>query len=143
MWRRVRLRGFLGGVGAVAEANVYGVEVPCHDGRAGCAALLLNLSAGETKAAEPTPELLQALATHAGQNLAFYATPLFLRFTPAGFATTGTNKTMKTALRDEGVEPERVRQNAPADRVYWLRGKTYVPFLEEDWKRLQGGGVKL
>jgi acyl-CoA synthetase (AMP-forming)/AMP-acid ligase II len=32
----------LGGFHGVIDANVYGVEVPYHDGRAGCAALLLD-----------------------------------------------------------------------------------------------------
>ena len=34
----------LGKFPSVVDANVYGVQVPNHDGRAGCAALLLNTS---------------------------------------------------------------------------------------------------
>jgi acyl-coenzyme A synthetase/AMP-(fatty) acid ligase len=36
----------LGKFPGVIDANVYGVEVPGHDGRAGCAALLLNPGPG-------------------------------------------------------------------------------------------------
>jgi acyl-coenzyme A synthetase/AMP-(fatty) acid ligase len=36
----------LGRFPGVIDANVYGVEVPGHDGRAGCAALLLNPEPG-------------------------------------------------------------------------------------------------
>jgi acyl-CoA synthetase (AMP-forming)/AMP-acid ligase II len=37
----------LGKFPGVIDANVYGVEVPGHDGRAGCAALLLNPGPGK------------------------------------------------------------------------------------------------
>jgi acyl-CoA synthetase (AMP-forming)/AMP-acid ligase II len=37
----------LGRFPGVIDANVYGVQVPNHDGRAGCAALLLDASTGD------------------------------------------------------------------------------------------------
>lgn len=56
------------------EANVYGVLVPKHDGRAGCAAI-----PADTKI---TPELLEKLAVHVRKGLPKYAVPLFLRIVP-------------------------------------------------------------
>ena len=37
----------LGKFSGIIDANVYGVQVPNHDGRAGCAALLLDASMGD------------------------------------------------------------------------------------------------
>jgi hypothetical protein len=38
----------LGKYPGVIDANVYGVQLPNHDGRAGCAALMLNSEVGQT-----------------------------------------------------------------------------------------------
>src|SRR3569833_392781 len=55
----------------VHEANIYGGQLPHHDGRAGCAALVLSR--------EPSPELLADLARHVAAGLPRYARPLFQR----------------------------------------------------------------
>lgn len=124
----------LGAHPAITEANVYGVLAPSHDGRAGCATVVLR--EGQT----PDAALLRALAHTAQTHLAPYAVPIFLRITPT-LATTGTQKTLKHALREEGVDPAVVR--ARGDRIFWLRDGTYVPFEAADWARLKGGAVKL
>jgi acyl-CoA synthetase (AMP-forming)/AMP-acid ligase II len=130
---------------AVQEANVYGVQLPHHDGRAGCAAIVLGGSAGDgngsgDKRQEPNDALLRSLATHLSTALPRYALPLFLRVVPSlGAQTTGTNKQQKHVLRAQGVSPAKT---AP-DRVYWFRGGTYVPFGKRDWHALRGGRVKL
>jgi acyl-CoA synthetase (AMP-forming)/AMP-acid ligase II len=116
---------------AVADANVYGVELPNHDGRAGCVHILFNQ--------EPTPELLRSLATHAQAKLARFAVPLFLRVTKTLVAT-GNNKQQKHHLRQDGVDPDKVGQ---ADQLFWLRGDTYVPFGKKQWESLRSGNVKL
>ena len=121
---------------AVAEANVYGVLVPGHDGRAGCATLVLKDGARLEEAT------LAGLAELARANLAHYAVPVFLRVAEK-LETTGTNKTVKHALREEGVEPGKVEKGGSGDRLFWLRGAAYVPFRERDWERLQGEGVRL
>ncbi len=54
---------------AVHEVNVYGVEIPHHDGRAGCAAIVLSTT-------DPGPEVLRSLAEHVGAALPRYAAPL-------------------------------------------------------------------
>ncbi|RAL11364.1 putative long-chain fatty acid transporter [Aspergillus homomorphus CBS 101889] len=132
----------LGGHSDVHEANVYGVALPHHDGRAGCAAILLQQ---QTRAADPTvlippsQETMSSLSAHVLKNLPRYAAPQFLRFTVA-MQTTGNNKQQKHVLRSQGVDPSLV---AADDKLYWLQGSQYVPFERDDWSRLQAGKVKL
>ncbi|KAL9949125.1 hypothetical protein ACHAQF_001197 [Verticillium nonalfalfae] len=123
---------------AVREANVYGVELPHHDGRAGCAALVLDEGRGIE--AKPEDALLKSLAEHVKKALPKYALPLFLRVMPdMGMQMTGTNKQQKTGLRGEGVKPGASDESL----MYWLQGDTYVPFTAHDWQQLDGGRVKL
>ncbi|KAG7139811.1 Fatty acid transporter protein like [Verticillium longisporum] len=123
---------------AVREANVYGVELPHHDGRAGCAALVLDEGRGIE--AKPGDALLKSLAEHVKKALPKYALPLFLRVMPdMGMQMTGTNKQQKTGLRGEGVKPGAGDESI----MYWLQGDTYVPFTAHDWQQLDGGRVKL
>lgn len=122
----------LGNHPAVHEANVYGVELPHHDGRAGCVVLVL--------AEEPSDRVLKDLASHAHERLPKFAVPLFLRLTSASeMQLTGTNKQQKHVVRSQGVDPEKTGH----DELYWLKGGTYVKFRQEDWEELRGGKVKL
>ncbi|KAH7634107.1 hypothetical protein B0T09DRAFT_102631 [Sordaria sp. MPI-SDFR-AT-0083] len=132
---------------AVQEANVYGVQLPNHDGRAGCAAISLK---GEGEVGE---EVLESLARHAQKTLPKYAVPLFLRVTSmrdgVGEQTTGTMKQQKQVLREQGVDPGKVtvgKDGKEGDKLYWLdhdgKGR-YVKFGERGWRELQGGRVKL
>ncbi|KAJ3498041.1 hypothetical protein NLG97_g1437 [Lecanicillium saksenae] len=121
----------------VAEANVYGVSLPHHDGRAGCAATSF-------RSGNPSSEELESLATHLRKCLPRYAVPLFLRRVDEvanTSTTTGTHKQQKVALRKAGVNP--VGENGDDITLYWLKGKTYVPFGKEEWNRMQNGKVKL
>ncbi|KAK3352160.1 hypothetical protein B0H65DRAFT_547133 [Neurospora tetraspora] len=120
---------------SVQEANVYGVQLPNHDGRAGCAAISLE-------GGEPNKEVLESLAKHARKTLPKYAVPLFLRvMKEVGGQTTGTMKQQKHVLRQQGVDPGRVGKEG--DRLYWLEEGSYVEFGEKEWRELQGGRVKL
>ncbi|MHA1524988.1 MAG: long-chain-acyl-CoA synthetase [Alphaproteobacteria bacterium] len=87
------LSTFLG----IGEANVYGVEVAHHDGRAGMAALVWPGGVGD----------LDALSHHLRQQLPAYARPVFLRITDEIEATT-TFKQRKVVLQDEGFDPEKI-----------------------------------
>ncbi|KAL7927039.1 very long-chain acyl-CoA synthetase/fatty acid transporter [Trichoderma austrokoningii] len=128
---------------AVREANVYGVQLPHHDGRAGCAAICFD---------KPVPDetTLRSLADHVRASLPRYARPLFLRLVRevgVGSQTTGTNKQQKTSLRAAGVKPrsstETDKQEEEDADMYWLKDDTYVPFREKEWRELEGGRVKL
>ncbi len=117
----------------VLEANVYGVELPHHDGRAGCAAVVLASGADDV-----SPALLDGVAVHVTKSLPNFAVPLFLRVT-SEMPATGNNKQQKHQLRLQGVEPGKVG----GDRLFWLKGGTYVPFGEKQWEELKGGRVRL
>ncbi|KDN45582.1 putative FAT1-long-chain fatty acid transporter [Tilletiaria anomala UBC 951] len=113
------------------EANVYGVLVPSHDGRAGCAAIPVSA----TKAID-----YKKLASHARSRLPKYAVPLFLRVVPA-IEATGTVKQLKGNLRNEGIDPTKVG----TDPLFWLPpgSDAYKPFTHKDFKDLKAGLVKL
>jgi len=120
----------LGSHAAVHEANVYGVELPHHDGRAGCVAIVL--------AEEPSERLLADLAKHVHEKLPRFAVPLFLRLTK-NIVVTGTNKQQKHVVRAQGVDPEKTGE----DELFWLKNGTYVKFSRQDWEELNRGRVRL
>ena len=91
----------LSAVPGVKEANVYGVKVPGHDGRAGMAALVVDAGFD-----------MQGLA--ARLVLPHFARPLFLRLAPETDVT-ATFKQKKVELVREGFDPAAI-----ADPVYWL-----------------------
>ena len=119
---------------AIEEANVYGVQVPHHEGRAGCATIKCN--DGE----EVDDKTLNSIAAYARERLPKYAIPLFLRVTQIMQAT-GNNKQQKHVLRAEGVQPARIRDTK--DQIFWLKGGTYKPFDDNDWATLEAGRMKL
>ena len=100
----------LGKFPQIAECNVYGVQVPGYDGRAGAASIVMadgvSLSTFD----------FGALARHARSVLPGYAVPLFLRVTPQ-LEYTGTMKLTKGRLKSEGVDLDKVTGE---DRIYWL-----------------------
>jgi acyl-CoA synthetase (AMP-forming)/AMP-acid ligase II len=117
---------------AVEEANVYGVELPHHDGRAGCAAIALKTM--------PDAAVLRSLAEHARSKLPKYAVPIFLRLGKGlSAAVTGTNKQQKHNLRVEGIDPMKIGE----DELFWLKGGTYVKFEKGDWDQMNAGQIKL
>lgn len=127
----------LGSHPALREANVYGVQLPGHDGKAGCAAILLK--DGRTF----DEQLRRDLAEHVRKRLPRYALPIFLRLVKKEFEVTGTVKQTKVQLRNEGVDPEKMGD----DEVLWLpnvgTSEGYQDFEKRDWEALVGGQVKL
>lgn len=83
----------------IAEAVVYGVEIPNTNGRAGMAAITLKpeCSLSETD--------LREMVTQFKQNLPNYAVPVFLRIQQQ-VETTGTFKYQKTKLKEQGFDPK-------------------------------------
>ena len=80
----------------VLQVNVYGVEVPGAEGRAGMAALAVGPGFD-----------LQALDALIARDLPAYAQPRFLRLQPE-IETTGTFKFKKADLVAQGFDPARV-----------------------------------
>jgi citronellyl-CoA synthetase len=79
----------------IAFCNVYGVEIPKADGRAGMAALAL---------AEGVKQLdLASFSEHVCSTLPAYARPVFLRI-QRELDTTGTFKLVKGELRSQGYD---------------------------------------
>ncbi len=118
---------------SIYEANVYGVELPHHDGRAGCAAVLFSRKFDHA--------MLDQVASHTTQTLPKYAVPLFLRVV-SNIGATGTNKQQKHLLREEGVDPGKVR-HTQGDKIYWFKEGTYLEFGDKDWEDMKAGRVKL
>ena len=127
----------LGNFPGVSEANVYGVTLPNHDGRAGCAAISVST----------TPFDWKALAAYAREKLPKYAVPPFIRLTNNAM-NTHNNKQNKVQLRQEGVDLKLLGTkvaNGEKDELFWLRpdGVEYVPFRQSDYNALAGGKVRL
>ncbi len=87
----------LSGFPGVETANVYGVEVPGHEGRAGMVALALEAGHNASFDARAFYEL-------AASKLPSYATPVFVRLQSESDVT-GTFKLRKVSLRHEGFDP--------------------------------------
>lgn len=119
----------LGTFDGIEQVNVYGVEVPDNDGRAGMAALV----------ARPGTDMA-ALAAHVKANLPGYAIPLFLRFQKEP-EVTGTFKYRKGDLVAEGFDPAKV----DGEPIYWWKSadNSYVPLDAESYALIQSGKVKL
>ncbi|XP_045156369.2 long-chain fatty acid transport protein 2-like isoform X2 [Mercenaria mercenaria] len=107
----------------IHDANVYGVEVPGSEGRAGMAAIHLENNA------ETSQKILKDIFLHAKENLPSYARPLFLRF-PKEQAVTTTLKQQKTQLRKEGFHPQDID-----DPLFYYddQNKTYSPLTVETY----------
>ncbi|MFN0264818.1 long-chain-acyl-CoA synthetase [Tepidamorphus sp. 3E244] len=86
----------------IRQANVYGVTVPLHNGRAGMAAIVSDRDLD-----------LVALHEHLERELPSYSRPRFLRLLST-LDVTGTFKVKKTDLRAEGFDPRR-----SADPLYF------------------------
>ena len=111
----------------VREANVYGVEAPGADGKAGMASLVVG------------PEFdPAALAAHVDAELPVYARPLFLRL-QSEIETTGTFKYRKADLVADGFDPARVKEP-----LFFRDGRSgYVRMDADLHARIQAGQVRL
>lgn len=101
----------------VELANVYGVEVPGTDGRAGMVAMTVGEGFD-----------MSGLAAHCRAHLPAYAVPLFLRIQPE-VETTGTFKFRKVDLVKEGFDPARMEDPlwflAPGSEEYVRMEETH------------------
>ncbi|KAK5738125.1 hypothetical protein LTR17_006154 [Elasticomyces elasticus] len=129
----------LGRFPGIVEANVYGVEIPSHDGRAGCAAIYVR--PGERESFDWV-----GLREHASLALPKYAVPAFVRLVQNP-SPMHNNKQNKVPLRKEGVDHGLVRGGdaGKEDVLLWARpgGKGYEVFGEQHWAELVAGKARL
>lgn len=100
----------LNGCDQVEFCNVYGVEVPKADGRAGMAAIRLAPGVSELD--------VDAFTQFVSSSLPAYARPVFLRIQP-DIDVTATMKLLKRDLKKEGYDPALV-----TDPLYFLTPAT-------------------
>lgn len=117
----------INGFEQVKFCNVYGVEVPGADGKAGMAAITLNDDVAELD--------LAAFAAYVQKELPSYAVPIFLRIQP-NIDVTGTFKMVKGDLRKQAYNLAEID-----DPVYVMKSgeKTYVE-LDEAYVELIKSG---
>jgi fatty-acyl-CoA synthase len=99
----------------VEEVNVYGVEVPHHDGRACCAAMVLGDNID-----------FKGLYSTCAKNLPPYAVPLFIRKLPK-IDITGTFKHQKVELRNQGINPSKCISDSKQDQLF-VYVTLFVPY---------------
>jgi fatty-acyl-CoA synthase len=112
----------------ILETNVYGVQIPGRDGRAGMATIVAkdNLN-------------LTALRDHIAQQLPEYARPVFLRMRKDNDVTT-TFKQKKINLAEEGFDP-----SGTADPIYFSdpQRKAFVRVDPALYEQINTGQVRL
>jgi citronellyl-CoA synthetase len=111
----------------VVLANVYGVEIPGTNGRAGMAALTLKDNDNFN---------LVSFSKLVKDKIPSYAQPLFLRIHPE-METTGTHKMKKGELREEAYHLDKVA----GDTIYVLKPseKEYTLLDESFYKEISEG----
>ena len=109
----------LNGYKDVNMSNVYGVQVPGCEGRAGMAAFSLE---------DPENFNWQEFSEYVEGSLPKYARPIFIRIIQE-MDTTGTFKLKKNKLRDEAFDLNKV-----TDKVYCLKpSSSSYEALHHDW----------
>jgi fatty-acyl-CoA synthase len=118
----------MGVFSGIREANVYGVEVPGHEGRAGMAAIVGDDGLD-----------LAALRAYLKAHLPDYARPLFLRLR-SDIDKTATFKQRKINMAREGFDPARI-----ADALFFAdpRVASYVRLDETLYGQIVSGEVRL
>lgn len=116
-------------VPGIEQANVYGVEVDGHAGRAGMAAIV----------GQPDAIDLDSLHAHVHDSLPAYARPLFLRLQEQT-DTTGTFKFRKVDLVKDGFNPQKIDEPLFFDHPSLGR---YVPLTPEIFGQIQDGSLRI
>jgi acyl-CoA synthetase (AMP-forming)/AMP-acid ligase II len=115
---------------SIQEVNVYGVNVPGVEGKAGMAALVLR--EGQTLDVD-------ALREHVNLRLPPFARPVFLRVLPE-LNTTSTFKLKKGDLQAQGFDP---RRTSDALYVFDSRQGKYSPLTPELYDEIARGKLAL
>ncbi|XP_077353038.1 long-chain fatty acid transport protein 6 isoform X3 [Festucalex cinctus] len=120
----------LGSVDFIQEVNVYGVEIPGHEGRAGMAAMIIRpgfVFDGNT------------FFEHVVKELPTYARPLFIRLQVV-MEMTSTFKQQKFQLVQSGFNPSTI-----SDPLYMLdyQQNSYIPLTKNVYQHILCGECKL
>ncbi len=103
-------------------ANVYGVEIPKTDGRAGMAAIMLN------EGKDIAQLDIKALSDHICESLPVYARPIFIRILKE-LPSTATHKLQKGDLREHAYHLDKVEDKLlvlkPSERCYTLLDREF------------------
>ena len=112
----------------IKTANVYGVEIPNTEGRAGMASLTVADYFD-----------IAGLRAHLAKNMPAYAVPLFIRIEPEA-QTTGTFKYRKVELVDEGYDIGKV-----SDPIYFgaTGAEAYEPLDADGVAKINAGEVRV
>ncbi|KAJ3129623.1 hypothetical protein HK098_000774 [Nowakowskiella sp. JEL0407] len=123
----------------VAEANVYGVQIPNTDGRAGMACVVLDSPSVVTLVEIPTDNIptlsntelpivfdFNRFTRHMDKNLPTYARPIFIRFRRTENDKTATLKFQKFKYVQDSFDPDK----CGGDLVWFNRSK--VDHLNQD-----------
>jgi fatty-acyl-CoA synthase len=112
----------------IKEANVYGVEVPGGEGKAGMAALVTDSGFD-----------IDRLVPYLDHNLPFFARPIFLRLSHE-IEVTSTFKQRKIELQKQGFDPGTI-----SDPLYVREAAMgrYIPLTPELYREICDGKVKL
>ena len=112
----------------IDEVNVYGVEVPNQDGRAGMASLVVN---DEFK--------LEQLYEYLTEQLPAYSVPVFIRISPE-IEKTGTFKYKKTDLVKDGYDPLKIK-----DPIYFASGdeKKYLNLDQDSFNKINSREIRV
>ncbi len=111
----------------LAEAVVYGVEIPNTNGRAGMASIRLEVPENEFD--------FKALVGFLNEQLPHYAVPVFLRLQEQ-MDTTGTFKHQKFKLKEQGFDLE---QQSNAVYVLLPKSDAYVRLTAELQQSIEAG----
>ncbi|MDB9737440.1 long-chain-acyl-CoA synthetase, partial [Porticoccaceae bacterium] len=116
----------LNGCDQVEMANVYGVDIPATEGKAGMVSL--TLKSGQTFDVEAFSDFVNANLTHFSQ-------PVFVRVQPEA-TTTGTFKLLKGDLRKQGFNVDLV-----TDELYVMppRVKQYQKLERDLYEKIMAG----
>ena len=112
----------------VNMANVYGVQVPNTEGRAGMVAFNCD----------PDTFDWAAFSSFVDENLPFYARPVFVRIIDE-LETTGTFKLKKNELRDEAFHLDKVNN----DLVFLREPKSecYTRLTNDNYEKINNGTI--
>jgi hypothetical protein len=147
----------LGYCPGLVEAIVYGVLLPGHDGRAGCAAISLM---PDTK---PDAAYFRELLKFAFEHLPRYAVPVFIRLQPGGSNAMHNQKQNKAPLKLDEINLDRIYGEGKdfndakvegKDLMFWhpsavghpnpnLDGEAYIPFERKDWEAIKARGKEM